>query len=174
LQAQQVIVVQQQLAGSNNSLTSSINEWFEGVYKLKEETNRLVNHCYKNIKTYMLADIKSEKYQAGIKSNAEAAATMKTFLQEKYFWLKWIVYSFSGFIGEDSARGKTFWTSNKYGKFWSVPDDKNGARNIIATAVDKTGSFFDSKWQLYREVESLLKGKHFEGMEENAQKFNSK
>ena len=152
LKAQEVIMAHETLTGSNFSIVQSMDNWLKSVYELRDAKNKEVNLCYNNIKKYMLENIEDKKYQVGVSSNKEANTKLKGFLDNKYRWLDWIIYSYGAYDGANH-----FIQAGRYGKFWSMPKDQNERkRNIIVGAIDKAGTYDDPKTTVLNAMNEIV------------------
>ena len=131
--AEQVIITYEQLMGGKKNVLNSIDEWARMMAKLRDAAYKYTKSCYENIDSYMINDINAdEKYQTGSSSNKDANKKLKDFLEKKYDWLDWIVFSFG------DVSDKKHHTFNRDGDFSSLKSKKSGRkRNIIATFLDK-------------------------------------
>ena len=154
--AQQVILIHEKLTGSKHSIVQSMDDWLKSVYRLRDATEKVKGTCYKNIKNYMINDINDKKYQVGVSSNEQANKELKAFLDGKYKWLGWIVYSYGAY------GGSKHWVRNNYGKFWSMPKDQNKRkRNIIVGFVDKSGIYRNQKYKVMNAIDDMTRKTDF-------------
>ena len=164
--AQQVVLAYEGLTGSNYSIVQSMDGWLELIYQLREATNRVKKSCYDEIKSFMNEDIIDKKYQVGASSNEEANKKLKAFLENKYKWLDWVVYSYGAYGGEKH------WVKVKNPAFRSMPKDQNDRkRNIIAGAIDKHGTYDDRKYTVLNAIDEIIKDNDFGQVKGNANKI---
>ena len=130
-QEQQVTMVYSMLSGSTYSLTNTLDNWVNQMYRLEDFSEQLTRQCLSNIKSFIIKDIKDTKYQSTFDSNYDAATAIRDDLLQKYSWLDWIVMTF------DTDIDHVCKTINIDGEFQSLPAVDAGRRNIIASFLDK-------------------------------------
>ena len=100
--AQQVILTYQKLAGTDVSIVNSLKSWLQLVYDLRSGYYDVKNACFTNMKStsgsFLEEDIADLKYQNNYGNNDDAIKALKSDLEAKYTWLKWVSCNFSQFI----------------------------------------------------------------------------
>ena len=151
--AQQVILAYEKLTGTKISITMSMNNWLNMIYDVRSYNYKLSRQCFKSISTYMIKDIRNIRYQSG--TNAQANLNAKTFLQNKYSWLAFTVYSYQGYgTGEHC-------TTSPYGKLWYMPPKNLRKRNLIVSIVDKFGLYKTQKWTVMNALDQISRQVNF-------------
>lgn len=151
--AQQVILAHEKLTGSKISITISMNDWLKLIYSVRLYNYQLSKQCFNNIAAYMRADIRNIRYQSG--TNAQANRNAKTFLQNKYSWLGFTVYSYQGYSGREHC------TFGAYGGMWYMPPKNLRRRNLIVSIVDKFGLYKTQKWKVMNALDQIAKQVNF-------------
>lgn len=91
--AQQVVLTYQRLAGTDVSIVSSLKSWLQLVYDLRRGYYDVKNACFRNIRgPYLQEDVADLKYQNNYDNNDDAIKALKSHLEAKYTWLKWVSY----------------------------------------------------------------------------------
>ena len=130
----QVTMVHEMLSGSVYSIAERMNNWLKRMYVLKDFVNLEIEDCFRNIKSFIIKDIRNPKFQSGDLTNSDAANQMRLFLEAKYDWLYFVVMAYD--IADDDHIME--WTVNQYGRFVYYPNyDNGGKRNIIVSFLNK-------------------------------------
>lgn len=161
--AQQVILAHEKLIGSKHSIVQSMDDWLKAIYQLRDSRNKARESCFKAIKGYIINDISDKKYQVGVSSNDEANKGLKKSLDSKYAWLGWVVYSYGAYGGDNH------WVRNRYGKFWSMPENRQ--RNIIVGFVDKSGTYRNQKYAVLKAIDDIVRNVPFYSLRGDASKI---
>eukprot|EP00795_Rhopilema_esculentum_P012313 gene12313-biopygen2411 len=164
--AQQVILAHEKLTGSSLSITQSMDNWLKGIYDLRDKTTTVKTACFQNIGNQMIADINEKQYQVGVSSNDAANIAVKTFLDDKYPWLGWVVYSYGAYGGSKHQ------VTNVNGAFWNMPNDQNERkRNIIVSFTDKHGTYANQKYKMLNAIDEIIKSTNFYSVRNDAGKL---
>ena len=154
---QQVILAYEQLVGSKQSITMSMNNWLTNIDRLRTESYIVKNKCFKNMKHHLLEDIRNSDYQIRSPSNAAANKAVKSFLEKKYPWLNVVVFSYNAYGSSEHCN------SDVYGGLWSMPSNKNSRkRNIFAGIADKAGTYLNQKGLVLTALNGIAKHVDFD------------
>ena len=164
--AQQVILAHERLTGTKTSITNSIYTWLKSMYQLRDGTETVKQACFKNMKTRMIKEINNKKYQVSFSSNNASAIKLKEFLDDKYPWLGWIVYSYGAY----GASKHNFYNVN--GLFWNSPKEQNERkRNIIVSFTDKCGKYSNGRHKVSLAIEDIKEKVNFHSASNDAYKM---
>ena len=87
-EGQQVVVTYHKLTGSNTSVVTSVEEWLDMVYSVRNKLYDEKNRCYRQISSYITKDIDDIKYQEG--GNDDAFSRLNRIILSKYSWFGWV------------------------------------------------------------------------------------
>ena len=87
-EGQQVVVTYHKLTGSNTSVVTSVEEWLDMVYSVRNKLYDEKNRCYRQISSYITKDIDDIKYQEG--GNDDAFSRLNRIIRSKYSWFGWV------------------------------------------------------------------------------------
>ncbi|XP_066929946.1 SE-cephalotoxin-like [Clytia hemisphaerica] len=141
-QGQQVVVTHHKLSGSNTSVVTSVQQWINMVYALRNKLYVEKKHCYDFIETYMANDINDLQYQDG--TNAFTFRKLDRLIRSKYAWLGWNFQIYNGFSNKEEA----FKVIQGFSNAPSTKEKRK--RAIIATPIDPLATYSKERINLVR------------------------
>ena len=118
-QGQIVANAYKQLTLGRDATYESTEKWNKISHAFQSKVNSLIMTCYRTIDTYVKEDISDAAYQEG-PTVQEAANQLRTRLETKYDWTKWIVIV-NGIAGDQNDRYPTRPSSATGGATGSTP-----------------------------------------------------
>ena len=152
---QLVVLAYENLMGSKNSITQSMNDWLSKIYLLRTEADNVKNRCFRNIKHHLLQDIRNSDYQTKSPSNAAANKALKSFLEQKYPWLSVVVFSYQAYGGSVHCN------ADVYGGLKNMPTRNARKRNIIVGVADKAGTYENQRSFVLAALKGIAKQVNF-------------
>ena len=137
-QGQIVANAYKQLTLGRDATYESTEKWNKISHAFQSKVNSLIMTCYRTIDTYVKEDISDAAYQEG-PTVQEAANQLRTRLETKYDWTKWIVIV-NGIAGDQNDRYPTRALIRDGRGYWFDPMQDTGSgkrRSVVAVPLPK-------------------------------------
>ena len=114
--------VYRQMTSANVTTLDLSEHWMEISYAFEERVSSVITGCFDNLNTYIEEDMTEVEFQDDQISDQEAAERLKSRLDIRYDWVRWIVLTYKSPNTEmHLPAGKGFIVEGDHRKIIALP-----------------------------------------------------